>query len=131
MKYGKRELVIKYILVLICFFACGSIMKVEALSTVTGEYRFGFSAYECSGTKAAEFKACREKYYKGQLAQLDTSQGLPAGKKIMLVLEYTHGFAGNINNAAVGFNTNLIFDTDYVNLMTYGVIISFYHRQCQ
>lgn len=120
MKYMKNKWIIRCIVFLVCFFAVNLIPNVKALETVMGEYRFGFSAYECSGTKAAEFKACREKYYKGQLAQLDTSQGLPAGKKIMLVIEYTHGFAGNINNAAVGFNTNLIFDTDYVELMTYG-----------
>ena len=120
MQNKKNKGIIKNILFLACFFVVSLIPNVKALPTVTGEYRFGFSAYECSGTKAAEFKSCREKYYKGQLAQLDTSQGLPAGKKIMLVLEYTHGFAGNISNAAVGFNTNLIFDTDYVSLMTYG-----------
>ena len=93
---------------------------VNALEVVNDEYRFGFSAYECGGDTAASFTACKNQYYSGNLTQMSSTNGLSAGTKIMLVLEYTHGFEENYLEGAASFNTNIMYNPDYVKVVTYG-----------
>ncbi len=93
---------------------------VKALEVVDNEYRFGFKAYECGGDTAASFTECKNQYYNGTLTQMNANNGLSAGTKIMLVLEYTHGFEENYLDGASSFNTNIMYNADYVKVITIG-----------
>ena len=95
--------------------------KTYALDIVNDQYRFGFSAYECGGADADSFAACKNQYYNNQLTKLSTTTGLSAGTKIMLVLEYTHGFEDNFEDGTTSFNTNIVYDPDFVKVVTYKV----------
>ncbi len=110
-----------FLLFLVGFFALLSTpSNIMAASAANDTYDFSFSAWICEASTNAEFQACKTKYYNNQLTRLDTTQPLDKGTQIMLVLEYDHGFVDNYEDGVGGFNTNIVYDTNVVSLLTYG-----------